>query len=82
MEEREKGETFLGIVHPIEHDFWGSPVTSGHVACHDLCCGPAQTEIQDLDFTILAHTDITGFQILGMGEWGSEHGNESIALTL
>ena len=62
--ERKARETFLGIVHPVQHDLWSSPVASGYVTSHNLCSGSAQSEVQDLDFAIFAHANVTGFQIL------------------
>ena len=39
------------------------------VPSHDLSRGTTQTKVQDLDLTILTHTNIAGFQILGTREW-------------
>lgn len=36
------------VVHPIEHDLWGSVPPRGHVAGHLVVRVPRQTKVQDL----------------------------------
>lgn len=36
------------VVHPVEHDLWGSVPPGGYVACHFIIGVPGQTKVQDL----------------------------------
>lgn len=36
------------VVHPVEHDLWGSVPPGGYIARHFIICVPCQTKIQDL----------------------------------
>ena len=36
------------VVHPVEHDLWGSVPPCGHIAGHLVICVPRQTKVQDL----------------------------------
>ena len=64
IKSRQQRETFLGIVHPVQHDLWSSPVASCYVTSHNLRSGSAQSEVEDLDFAIFAHANVTRFQVL------------------
>ena len=72
--------TFLCVVHPVEHDLWGPPVSGGDVARHDLGSGAAQSEVQDLYLTVLTHTYVAGFQVLGEWEWENGNGTRAVLL--
>ena len=72
--------TFLCVVHPVEHDLRGSPVSGGDVARHDLGSGAAQSEVQDLYLTVLTHSYVAGFQVLGEWEWENRNGTRAVLL--
>lgn len=57
----------LIVVHPVEHDF-GRPIPTGrHIAGHLRFGGSRQTEIEDLQFAVLVHRNVRGFQVLCIG---------------
>lgn len=56
--------TRLIVVHPVEHDFWGSVPPGGHVASHFWLCGSGQPKVQNLELTVLINCYITRFKVL------------------
>ena len=55
--------TSLVVVHPVEHDLRG-PVPSGrNVPRHLVLCRPSQSEVQDLQLTVLIDSNVGGLQI-------------------
>ena len=59
-----KLQTFLVIMHPVEHDFWCPPVAGGDIASHDLCCCSSQPKVKQFNLTVLTHTNVAGLQVL------------------
>ena len=57
-------DTFLCVVHPIEHDFRGPAVASGDIARHEICLRPSKSEIQQPDLIVRTHSNVARFNIL------------------
>lgn len=45
------------VVHPVEHDFWGSVPPGGYIARHLIVRVPGQTEVQDLANQMMFKTE-------------------------
>ena len=51
------------VLLPCEHDLGGSVVSSGNIACHLGILYTSETEIADLEITVLVYEDIARLQV-------------------
>lgn len=50
-------------MHPVEHDLGGPVPPGGHIACHLILSGARQPEVEDLQLTVLIHSDVRGLEV-------------------
>ena len=50
-------------MHPVEHDLRGPVPPGGHVARHLILSGPRQPEVEDLQLTVLIHSNVRGLEV-------------------
>ena len=55
--------TCLVVMHPVEHDLGGPVPPGGHIACHLILSGARQPEVEDLQLTVLIHSDVRRLEV-------------------